>query len=541
MIGRILVIMLALVAAPATAQDDPPAPPAPVDPSVERAQDGKSLPAALERKEPDAAIGHEKLTEGPHAMGLTVEVLAPATANLHKPTTFKIVVKNNGTHPALGVVVRDELPESLKYISSNPKTDPAGPVLTWRIDALKPGEERTFEVKAEPIQKGPLTHFATVSALGGSKSRTVVREPKLRVIAKADVDRELRGRQVSFKITVVNDGDSPATDVKLLAHLTKGLKNSKGEDLELRFRDAFGKGTLGPGEQQTIDLVATADKVGDQAVSVEATSPDVTPVAADVSAKAELRLKVIEPQLKVTFKGPSGPRAPGSVVKYTLTVKNEGTAPAERVKIAAWLPAGCRIADHGGGRYTENERQLYWPGGTMEPNGEPKVCTFTVVMGKPGFYDFEYKAEDATGATQKGDLSKTEVVGQPKLKITINELKQYLDVGDETTYEITIRNIGSADARKLKVNAALSDQFEAVQIAGVEGEGKFDQATKRSIEWPVMESLPFNSSDEEVLTLRVKAVKPGVGTCKVTLTFDGLDGKVFEETAVTKVNDPGKD
>ena len=540
MIGRILVILIvALGASAAPAQEDPL--PAPIDPNVDRVQEGRSLPAALDRKEPDAAIGHERLTQGSHAMGLTVEVLAPATANLRKATTFKIVVKNQGTHDALGVVVRDELPESLKFLRSNPKTEPAGPVLTWRIDALRPNEERTFEVTAEPIQKGPLTHFATVSALGGSKSRTIVREPKLRVIAKADVDRELRGRQVSFKITVVNDGDSPATDVKLLAHLTKGLKNSKGEDLELRFRDAFGKGTLGVGEQQTIDLVATADKVGEQAVSVEATSPDVTPDAADPKAKAELKLTVVEPQLKVTFKGPSGPRAPETVAKYTLTVKNEGTAPAEGVKIAAWLPAGCQLDDPGGGRYNTAKRQLYWAGGTMEPGGEPKVCTFTVMLGKPGFYDFEYKAEDATGAIQKGDLAKTEVVGQPKIKITINERRQYLDVGEETAYEITIRNIGTAEARKLKLNGVLSEQFEGVQIAGLEGEGKFDQATKRIIEWPVMESLPHNSSDDEVLTLRVKAVKPGVGTCKVTLTYDGLDGKVFEATAVTKVHDPSKE
>ena len=66
-------------------------------------------------------IDPERLALGPQAVGLTVEVQAPPVVNLNLPVALKIVVRNTGKADAFGVIVRDVLPDGVKFVDSQPQ------------------------------------------------------------------------------------------------------------------------------------------------------------------------------------------------------------------------------------------------------------------------------------------------------------------------------------------------------------------------------------------------------------------------------------
>ena len=63
----------------------------------------------------------ERLPLGKQTVSVTVDVQAPATMNITKQATLKLIVRNTGVSDAFNVRVDDELPEGLKFISSQPE------------------------------------------------------------------------------------------------------------------------------------------------------------------------------------------------------------------------------------------------------------------------------------------------------------------------------------------------------------------------------------------------------------------------------------
>ena len=86
---------------------------------------------------------------GKQSVAVTVDVQAPASMNLNQEATLKLIVRNTGAHDALNVVIEDELPEGLQFISSVPEMQVTTQShLTARIATLSAGSDRTFSIRS---------------------------------------------------------------------------------------------------------------------------------------------------------------------------------------------------------------------------------------------------------------------------------------------------------------------------------------------------------------------------------------------------------
>jgi uncharacterized repeat protein (TIGR01451 family) len=85
-----------------------------------------------------------------------------STVSLNDEVTFSIIVKNNGSINATNVVVRDDLPTGLQYVSG--ATIINGKYY-WQIALLAPGESRTLNIKTIVTARGISTNTATVESL----------------------------------------------------------------------------------------------------------------------------------------------------------------------------------------------------------------------------------------------------------------------------------------------------------------------------------------------------------------------------------------
>ena len=135
-------------------------------------------------------------------MGLTVDVVGPEFWNINQVCVLKIVVKNTGAADAMGVSVRDELPDGLTFVSSQPDAQPLGALLTWSLGIVPANSERVISLSVRPTKTGSFDHAATVTMLAGGKSRTIVREPKLKVEQTATsgkIEKQIRKRKEIVK------------------------------------------------------------------------------------------------------------------------------------------------------------------------------------------------------------------------------------------------------------------------------------------------------------------------------------------------------
>ncbi len=478
-------------------------------------------------------LSPDRLPLAPSSAAVTVEVQAPATANVNKSTKFKIVVKNTGASPAMSVAVYDRLPEGLLFEKAEPAPmDPIGDMLVWQLDSLPAGAEKVITVTVKPTRTGDFDHAPTVRLLTGSRARTLVKEPKLKVeITQDESGKVLKGKFVTFAVHVTNNGSGTARNVIVHAKLSPGLKQEYGSEVEVKFKEDLGREALNSGESETLPLEVEAGAGGLQKCEVWAESADVTDRP---EAHAEAGVEVVEPKLELKLKG-SQTKYTDTVARYTLTISNPGTATAKNARAKIWLPLGGKLeAVPPGAKYGASDRSLFWPLGEIEPNAPPRELSFLMTVGGAGRYDVK-AAIQADTCPRKDDRCTTEVVGMPDIKCTVEEKRRVLDVGEETVYEIHMKNVGSLDAKKLLVTAKLTDNMDLIDTSGPTKAASAAQEGQ-----PRHDAMftPFDlaSGADQVLTLRVKATKKGTAICTVHFAHDEDDARTYSIT--TRVNEP---
>lgn len=527
-----------------------PAPEAKTDEDVMKVQappagDGSNLPPAKEPPggAPAAAAGPapdpkwilpaDRLKAGPNTAALTVEVQAPPNANLNRPVKLKISVRNTGQGPAMGVMVYDALPEGLEFQKSEPPAASVGNILVWQLESLAAGAEKVIAVTVIPHKTGDFDHSPTVTLRTGSRARTMVKAPKLKVeILNEESGKVLKGRPVSLSVRVTNTGTGPASAVKVHADLTPGLKHESGSAIEVSFKEHFNRDALGPGESETIPLEVDAAAAGDQSCKIFAESPDVEDSA---EAHAEVPVTVVEPRLELDFDG-SRERYTDTEASYTLTVSNPGTATARNVVAGAFLPnLDGRLVDRSPSevKWIAKERKLYWAVGDLEP-GSKKEMKFKVQLGGVGIYKVD-AATKADGCPYQSKDVSTHVVGMPDIKCQVVARTKVLDVGEETVYEVQLKNAGSKEATNLLVSAVLTENLDIVQSGGTQSSAKSSGDPQRGQHDALFPPISLAPGAEQVLWLRIKATKAGQAECTVKVQHDE---SVIKNSTTTKVMAP---
>ncbi len=187
------------------------------------------------------------------------------------------------------------------------------------------------------------------------------------------------GDDVTFTITVINQGDIDATSITLTDYAPAG---SSLNDADWNADATFDLGALAAGESTTIDVTLKIDENfqgsslvnfaeisdAENAEGVEDidSTPDAdnnndaggepgtptdnevneeAPIDEDDHDPAELILDQVFDLALIKELSSAGPFAPGDDVTFTITVVNQGTLDATDVVISDYIPAGLSLAD----------------------------------------------------------------------------------------------------------------------------------------------------------------------------------------------------
>lgn len=431
---------------------------------------------------------------------------------------YRIVVSNPSQVDAKDIVVTDNIPSGLSYVSSSPAGTASGNTVTWNLGTVAPGTDKTITLTVKGNQSGTFENCAEVKGAHNLSTKccakTTVQSPKL-IVEKKCTEQIITCENIEYVITVKNPGDGAANNVKITDTLPDGVTTTDGKSSY-----TANIGTLTGGQSKEIRFTAKASRTGSFNNKV------VAEADGGLRSEANCTTVVKQPKLGVTKTGPAKDVYLGRPAEFTITVSNTGDAPARDTVLEDVIPSGAEFVQAsdggrmGGGKVT-------WTLGTIEPNGSKKVTLTLKAISAGAAVNVATARAFCTDAKAEAPWKQ---VGVPAILVECVDDPDPIEIGGETTYTITVTNQGSANGTNIVVDCTLPAQEDFVSAAG--------SATKETVAGKNVKFAPVPTLAPKAsvtFKVRVKGNAAGDVRFKIDVFSDqSTAGGAIEESESTR-------
>lgn len=463
----------------------------------------KKRPASDETGDPKSLFNRTMPTVTIHGSG-------PRRLAVGQPADYKLVVANEGDQPASDLVVMVAMPDSAELSSTRPTAgtidrSPSGSALQWAIRTLAAGKHEELTLRIVPHSSAALALDVRCGVAGVSAKTTLeVQEAKL-TLAIDGAAEVLCGEKEVYRLTIGNPGNGPAENAVI--HLMP-LPPEDGAPATHRI------GTLEAGESKVVEIELVARQGGQLMIQARATADG------GIQTSAGHEVAVRQPAVQLEVAGPPRQYA-GAPASYRLRVRNTGDATARRVKVTAELPEGseCIAVSHDAKIDIKHGRAT-WTMSSL-PAGAEQLFTLRCLVKSPGENRLEATVT-ADGNLKHTDVASTDVVAVADLALDVVDPSGAVPVGQDSVYEVRVRNRGDRAAEVVEVTAFFSNGVEPYSTDG--------PAHTISAGTVVFETLPsLAPGEEKVLKIHAKATAAGTHRFRVELQCKSLGTKLTEE------------
>ena len=400
------------------------------------------------------------------------------TPNFGENVAYTIVVSNDGISDAKQVVITDTLAKGLKFLGANYNGvyDENTHTVTWTLD-IDSGKTVELKVNVTVEDYGVLVNRVTV---GDKTSSVDIAVPEIIPDKTANVTDANFGDNVTYTVTVTNDGDVDASQVVIVDQLGNGLKyvsSSDGGVWDEKTNTVTWIVDLAAGKTKTLNVVATVVGYGNVTNSL---------AVGNKTSKINVNVPEITPNKTVDNKNPNF----GDNVTYTIVVSNDGAADAKNVVVKDILAPGFKFIEANyGGVYDELTRTVTW---IVDVNAKGHVdLTIKVIVEDYGVLTNNVTVGNKTSSV---NITVPEIIPNKTADI------ENPNFGDEVTYTVNITNVGKSDAVNVAVRDVLGEGLELISADG----GVYNPIT-RTITWTV------NLNSGETKSFKVVAKVIGYG------------------------------
>jgi large repetitive protein len=279
--------------------------------------------------------------------------------------TYTFTTTNNGVSNATGVTLLDALPSTVHYVSFSSSQGTVinnNGTLSVQLGSLAVGASATTSivVTVDPGASGSIANTVTVAGnetdpnLSNNTSTvtTQVNRSADLALSKAATPNPVKpGNQLTYTLTVTNNGPSGATGVSIVDTLPDGVYyySASGQRSATIVNQTLtlNAGSLAPGASSTITVVVVVRPATTGAVTNTATvsgnepDPNLTNNTASVSTQIDVPIiPQAFPDLKIVKSATPNPVSVGSNLTYTLVVSNNSLTTATGVTVVDTLPTG---------------------------------------------------------------------------------------------------------------------------------------------------------------------------------------------------------
>jgi uncharacterized repeat protein (TIGR01451 family) len=217
--------------------------------------------------------------------GLKVDVQAPATAVVNVPITYQITLTNTGDGPLDNILLEAEFDPGLEHTEKAQK-------LTTPVAGLASKQSRNEVLVLTPRRTGQFKTDVTAKAAGLIDSKrhfVTVQEPKMALNVIKAPQQLAVARPGEWQFRIVNDGDTPLTNLVVRDRLPPELTFTEASDNGqfVAGEVTWNLGTLEPRKERIVGLKATTQKMSPAAVQAVTATAD-----AGLQRDAQVPLKI---------------------------------------------------------------------------------------------------------------------------------------------------------------------------------------------------------------------------------------------------------
>jgi uncharacterized repeat protein (TIGR01451 family) len=452
---------------------------------------------------------------------ISVNTTAPPTVPIGQEANFALSVINSGQLETKEITLRDTLPAGFTYVRSDPPATVEGNDLIWTLTGLTGGQSHNIKLVCRPTKAGPGAQKAVATSGDGLRAEnltsTQVTVPQL--IVKLDGPTGgFIGVPVEYTITVTNPGTGAANNVVLSDDFDGGLEHDTHSNPVKKTL-----GTLAGGETKTEKLQLTPRQAGRLFNRVTATADG------DLSAHADHAIDASPGKLKIDMSGPTL-RIQNRPAAFTIRVSNTGDVPLDNLIVRDQLPPELTFVSAGQGGTPVNG-EVVWQLGTIKPS-EQKSLDLTAQCVKPTPRSLNVAVATATPGLTVQTESAIEIDGLPALRLDVQDLKDPVEVGGNTRYQIDVLNQGTLAGTKVEVRAVVPPELKVLTAKGPTAY----RVDGNQLIFTAVESLP--AGQRLSYTVDVQALKVGTPSPTSVATTKSGDVRFRVELRSATEQDP---
>ena len=407
---------------------------------------------------------------------------------------YTLTASNAGPNDATGVTIRDSLPAGLDFIDASPGCDNSNVGVTCDIGTLASGASTSVTVRTRTtaaIAGTSVGNLASVTAneldpdlSNNQATATIDVQPLVDLALKkvASNTSPQAGGSVTYTLSLVNNGPSTATGVKVTDPLPAGLSFAAA---------SASQGSCSASGQTVTCALGTLAAGGSAVMTITA---HIAPSAAGSTLANTARASANEPiarpenltsEASITpTAGPPPAAADLSVVKtvnhkdgrvgepltYTITVTNHGPATASSPTVTDAFSAGVKVDSiHSTSGSCTTSHPITCKLGSIASGAH---VTITIVA-RPKALGELHNSASVTSSTPDPDstnnLSKVTTKvgpGRASLKLTKTAGRKTVAPGQAFSYTITVRSLGPEAALAVKVCDKLGSGMTYITVPG---------------------------------------------------------------------------
>jgi uncharacterized repeat protein (TIGR01451 family) len=155
---------------------------------------------------------------------LAISKTGPEKRYLGRSVDYEITVTNKGDAPAKNLLLEDQLPSGVKFVSASDRGKVVAGKVQWNLGSLSPGQSRKVSVTVMPDKAGTITNSVTATATCAEGVRASVKTSVAGIPAVLleviDIDDPVElGGQTTYVIIATNQGSSPGTNISIVCTL----------------------------------------------------------------------------------------------------------------------------------------------------------------------------------------------------------------------------------------------------------------------------------------------------------------------------------